>query len=75
MSEKLYKNVIFLILMLMKRSKYRKVASSGPVYYSILDHFVQRLQYISIKIPLPSLKILEFATNRDSLLLATLQYV
>ena len=31
---------------------YRKVASSRPVYYSILDHFVQRSQYISIKIPL-----------------------
>ena len=44
---------------------YRKVASSRPIYYSILDHFVQRLQYISIKIPLPSLKVLEFATNRD----------
>ena len=31
---------------------YRKVASSRPIYYSILDHFVQRSQYISIKIPL-----------------------
>ena len=31
---------------------YRKVASSRPVYYSILDHFVQRSQYIIIKIPL-----------------------
>ena len=31
---------------------YRKVASGTPVYYSILDHFVQRSQYISIKIPL-----------------------
>ena len=30
----------------------RKVANSRPVYYSILDHFVQRSQYISIKIPL-----------------------
>jgi hypothetical protein len=29
---------------------YRKVASSRQVYYSILDHFVQRSQYISIKI-------------------------
>ena len=30
---------------------YRKVASSRLVYYSILDHFVQRSQYIRIKVP------------------------
>ena len=30
----------------------RKVASSRPVYYSILDHFVQRSQYTSFKISL-----------------------
>ena len=28
---------------------YRKVASSRPVYYSILDSLAQRPQYISIK--------------------------
>ena len=31
---------------------YRKVASSRPVSYSILNHFVQWSQYISIKVPL-----------------------
>ena len=31
---------------------YRKVASSRPVYYSILDSLGQRSQYISIKFPL-----------------------
>ena len=31
--------------------KYRKVASSRPVYYSILEHFGQRSQFISIKFP------------------------
>ena len=31
---------------------YRKVASSRPVYYSILDSFGQRSQYIRIKFPL-----------------------
>ena len=31
---------------------YRKVASSRPVYYSILNSFGQRSQYISIKFPL-----------------------
>ena len=30
---------------------YRKVASSRPVYYSILNSFGQRSQYISIKFP------------------------
>ena len=29
---------------------YRKVEGSRPVYYSVLDHFGQRSQYISIKI-------------------------
>ena len=53
--------------------EYRKVASSTPVYYSILNSFVQRSQYISIKFPL-HLKILKCATNQDSLLLATLRY-
>ena len=32
--------------------EYRKVASSRQVYYSILDLFFQRSQYISIKFPL-----------------------
>ena len=32
--------------------KYRKVASSRPVYYSILDPFVKRSQYINIQNPL-----------------------
>ena len=31
---------------------YHKVASSRPVYYSILESFGQRSQYISIKFPL-----------------------
>ena len=31
---------------------YRKVVSSWPVYYSILDSLGQRSQYISIKFPL-----------------------
>ena len=31
---------------------YRKVTSSRPVYYSILNSFGQRVQYISIKFPL-----------------------
>ena len=30
-------------------NEYRKVASSRPVYYSILDPLAQRSQYISIK--------------------------
>ena len=33
-------------------ARYRKVASSRPVYYSILNSFGQRSQYISIKYPL-----------------------
>ena len=50
---------------------YRKVASSSL----FLNSFGQRSQYISIKFPLiNSLKILKCATNRDSPLLATLQY-
>ena len=32
--------------------EYRKVLSSKPVCYSILEHFGQRWQYISIKFPL-----------------------
>ena len=32
--------------------RYRKVASSRPVYYSILNSLGQRSQYISIKFPL-----------------------
>ena len=32
----------------------RKVASSRPVYYSILETFAQRSQYIRIKFPLHS---------------------
>ena len=34
------------------RMTYWKAASSRLVYYSLLDHFVQRSQYISMKIPL-----------------------
>ena len=56
--------------------EYRKVASSRPVYYSILNSFGQRSQYISIIFSLiNSLKILKCATNQESLLLATLRYV
>ena len=36
-------------------SIYRKVASSRPVYYSILNSFGQRSQYISTKFPLHKL--------------------
>ena len=56
--------------------KYRKVTSSKPVYYSILNSLGQRSQYISIKFPLHnSLKITKCATNQDRLvLLATLRY-
>ena len=32
--------------------KYRKVATSRPVYYSILNSFGRRSQYISINFPL-----------------------
>ena len=54
---------------------YRKVSSSWPTYYSILDPFGQRSQYISIKFPfINSLKILGCATNRDMLLLTFLLY-
>ena len=31
--------------------RYRKVANSRPVYYSILETFGQSLQYVSIKFP------------------------
>ena len=56
-------------------SKYCKIASSRLVYYSILELFGQRSQYISIKFPphkQPCL-MLRCATNRDSLLLLTLR--
>ena len=42
----------YILLILEALSEYRKVDRSRQVYYSILDHFVQRSQYISIKIPL-----------------------
>ena len=57
---------------------YRKVASSRPVYYSILNSLGQRSQKISIKFPLHKQSENAWvwrATNRDSLLLATLRYV
>ena len=37
------------LLSLKKNFRYCKVASSRPVYYSILDPLGQRSQYISIK--------------------------
>ena len=37
---------------LIATNRYRKVPSSRPVYYSILETFDQRSQYISIKFPL-----------------------
>ena len=43
---------ILLYLLICQQTKYRKVASSRPVYYSILELFGQRSQYISIKFPL-----------------------
>ena len=45
-------------------NRYPKVASSRPVYYSILDSFGQRSQYISIKFRLhKQCEILGCATN------------
>ena len=45
-------------------NRYPKVASSRPVYYSILDSFGQRSQYISIKFRLHKhCEILGCATN------------
>ena len=60
-----------------KCNKYRKVASSRPVYYSIFNFLSQRSQYISITFPLykHSCLLLRCATNRDSILLATLRQV
>ena len=52
------------------QNSYCKVASSRPVFYSILNSFGQRLPCIGIK---NSPKILKCA-NRDSMLLATVQY-
>ena len=51
---------------------YRKVASSRPVYYSILNSFGQRASNFPF---INSLKILKCATNQDNLMLATLWYV
>ena len=57
------------------KKRYCKVASSRPVYCSILELFGQRLHYISIKFFFISvLKIIRCATNWDVLLLATLLY-
>ena len=60
-----------------KCNKYRKVASSRTVYYSIFNSLGQRLQYIIIKFPhhKQSSFLLRCATNRDNLLLATLRQV
>ena len=44
--------VVFGMNTLDDQQDYRKVASSRPVYYSILNSFGQRSQYISIKFPL-----------------------
>ena len=52
--------------------EYRKVASSRPVYYLILDHFVQSINASKFHF-INSLKMWKCATNRDSLLLATLR--
>ena len=58
---------------------YRKVTSSRPVHYSILNSFGQRSQYLctlaSIFPFISSLKILKRATTRDSLLFVTLRYI
>ena len=62
----------FLSCLKLRRLVYCKVPSSRPGYYSMLYLFGQRSQYISIKFALH--KILKCATNRDSLLLATLRY-
>ena len=71
-AKKWLQNTVVWVIKVMK-SMYSKVASSRPVYYSILNSFGQRSQYISIKFPfINSLKILKF-TNRDSLLFGTLR--
>ena len=59
---------------------YCKIGSSRPVQYSILDHFIKKCHitnmYISIKITLQKQsENWKCATNRDSLLLATLWQV
>ena len=57
-------------------STYRKVASSRPVYYSILYSLGQRAQQLSINFPFhKQSKMLGCPTNQDSLLLVTLQYL
>ena len=43
---------IWFVVIVLSKFIYRKVASSRPVYYSILDSLDQRSQYISIKFPL-----------------------
>ena len=47
----MFSQVIYEVFIKMKLN-YRKVASSRPVYYLILENFGQRSQYISIKFPL-----------------------
>ena len=61
------------INLMVRYSMYHKVASSRPVYYSILEHLGKRSHYISIKFPLH--KPSGSATKQESILLATLQYV
>ena len=53
-------------------STYRKVASSRPVYDSILELLGQRSKYISIQFPLHKPSEI---WNRDRLLFATLRYL
>ena len=60
----------------MEEMAYRKIASSRPVYYSILNSFGQRSRYISIKFRLhKQSENPKMCYNQDRLLLGTLQYV
>ena len=55
---------------------YHKVGSSRPDYYSILEMFDERSQFVSIKfLFINILEVLWCATNQDSLLFAILRYV
>ena len=55
--------------------RYCKVAKSRPVYYSILETFVQSSQYVSIKFPLHKhSKMLGCATKQDMLLPVNLRF-
>ena len=71
-----YMNFIVCLISVPKLHIYCKVARSRPVYYSILNSLGHRSQDIRSNFPfINSLMILKCATNRENLLLATLQYL